>query len=419
MLRNLGEKYSPLYFLAALGLGGMSTFFFMLFMFVTPHPGTPIPTFESIQAAWADGPTPMRAAIIIGYAGLITFVLLHIRMVVWNLKEFALFRRTAAFETTRNSNAGVTLMAVPLTLAMSLNVAFVSGATLVPRMWDIIEFALPAALAIFITIGIYALRVYGRFARHIFSGNFKFEANTGLNQLLAVFAFAMVGVGMAAGAAMSQNLATASVGWAGSIFFATVSILIFAAMLPLGIKSMLRHGLAPVNTATLWLPVPIVTLWGITFVRNSHGAAFFEANATGEAGNHNMTVAMVLTIGLAIQVAFLLFGHMFMKSNGFYNDYVLTKKHQSPVAFTMVCPGVALGVLGYFAVHAGLVANGVVDKYSTVYFALLAVIWLIQAATIGLIVVLMKNQIFRGTGAEMTEAASADAAPAAKAKVSV
>lgn len=37
MIKNLGERYSPLYFLAALGFGGMAVFFFMAFMHLTPH----------------------------------------------------------------------------------------------------------------------------------------------------------------------------------------------------------------------------------------------------------------------------------------------------------------------------------------------------------------------------------------------
>lgn len=411
MLRNLGEKYSPLYFLAALGLGGMATFFFMIFMFITPHPDTPIPTFESIAASWASGSGAMQIAIVLGYVGLATFVVLHLRLLVWNLREFTLFRRTPAFEALRDSNAGVTLMAVPLTLAMTLNALFVSGATMVPGLWNVIEFALPVALAVFGAIGIYALSIYGRFVRHIFSGRFSFEANTGLNQLLGAFAFAMVGVGMAAGAAMSSTVATAAVGWAGSIFFATVSMLVFAAMLPLGLKSMLRHGLSPVNSATLWLPVPIITLWAITFVRNSHGAGFFQMNAAGEAADLSMTVAVALTIAMAAQVAFLLFGNAFMARNGYYTDYVLTKKRQSPVAFTLVCPGVAFGVLGYFGLHAGLVNNGIVAKFSVVYFALLAVLWLVQLATIALIVVLLKNQIYRGVPAAETAKAEAAAEP--------
>ena len=66
MIRDLGEKYSPLYFLAALGFGGMSVFFFMVFMHITPPPATPLPTFESIADAWAPGGAVVKSAIDVG-----------------------------------------------------------------------------------------------------------------------------------------------------------------------------------------------------------------------------------------------------------------------------------------------------------------------------------------------------------------
>lgn len=407
MLRNLGEKYSPLYFLAALGAGGMATFFFMYFMFLTPHPATPIPTFNSINAAWVAGDGVLRALIAVGYIGQVFFVLLHLVLLVWNLREFAAFRETAAYDKLRASNAGVTLMAIPLTLAMTLNGLFVAGATLVPNIWDVIELLLPIALLVFGAIGVLALRIYGRFVTRIFTGGFSFEANTGMNQLLGSFAFAMVGVGLAAGAAMSSNIATVTVGLIGSIFFMIVSMLVFAVMLPLGLKSMLRHGLAPVNSATMWLPVPIFTLWGITMVRDNHGLATLGVNAGAEqhvGGSQELMV--ILAVAIAAQAAFLLFGHAIMRRNGFYTDYVLTKKHQSPVAFTLVCPGVALGVLSFFGLHVGLVQNGVVEKFGPVYLALLAIIFVVQIVTIVGMVVLLRNQLFR-EDALPTAAASA------------
>ncbi|RRJ87038.1 hypothetical protein EG850_06455 [Gulosibacter macacae] len=410
MLRNLGEKYSPLYFLAALGAGGMATFFFMYFMFLTPHPATPIPTFNSINAAWVAGDGVLRALIAVGYIGQVFFVLLHLVLLVWNLREFAAFRETAAYDKLRASNAGVTLMAIPLTLAMTLNGLFVAGATLVPNIWDVIELLLPIALLVFGAIGVLALRIYGRFVTRIFTGGFSFEANTGMNQLLGSFAFAMVGVGLAAGAAMSSNIATVTVGLIGSIFFMIVSMLVFAVMLPLGLKSMLRHGLAPVNSATMWLPVPIFTLWGITMVRDNHGLATLGANAGAEShvgGSQELMV--ILAVAIAAQAAFLLFGHAIMRRNGFYTDYVLTKKHQSPVAFTLVCPGVALGVLSFFGLHVGLVQNGVVEKFGPVYLALLAIIFVVQIVTIVGMVVLLRNQLFRGE-----DALPAGAAPATR-----
>ncbi|NLT26444.1 MAG: hypothetical protein GXX90_07320 [Microbacteriaceae bacterium] len=411
MLRNLGEKYSPLYFLAALGAGGMATFFFMYFMFITPHPGTPIPTFESIGAAWAAGGAGMRTAIAIGYVGQVLFVLLHLSLLAWNLREYRIFRATPAFDKLRNSNAGVTLMAIPLTLGMTLNGLFVAGATLVPGIWNVIEVLLPLAVAVFATIGIGALVIYGRFIARIFTGAFSFDANNGMNQLLAAFSFAMIGVGMAAGAGMSSVTGTVMAGLVGSIFFMIVSMLVFAVMLPLGLKSMLRKGLGPVNSATMWLPVPIFTLWGITVVRDSHGLATLGALGGVEVAIGSQAVMLVLAVALAGQVAFVLFGNVLMLRNGFYVDYLLTRKHQSPVAFTLVCPGVALGVLSFFGIHAGLVNNGIVEKFSAVYFVLLAIALVIQAITIAGTFVLLRNQILRGSDAGAP--AAAPVAPAA------
>ena len=415
MLRDLGEKYSPLYFLAALGAGGTATLFFMSFMFITPHPKTPIPTFDSIAAAWQTGGTAMQIAIAVAYTGLVAFVLLHLVLLAWNLREFAGFRKTAAYAALRDSNAGVTLMAVPLTLAMTVNGMFVAGATLVPGLWGVIEVLLPLALAVFGSIGIAALVIYGRFVARIFTGSFSLEANTGLNQLLGSFSFAMIGVGLAAGAAMSSNVATVTAGLISSIFFMVASMLVFAVMLPLGVKSMLRNGLAPVNSATLWLPVPIFTLWGITMVRDNHGLQTLHAHATGTEVAHggSQPIMVLLMVAIAAQVLFLLFGHTLMRRNGYYVDYLLTAKHQSPVAFTLVCPGVALGVLGFFGLHAGLVQNGVVEKFGPVYFVILAVLFAIQLVTIAGALLLLKNQIFRSAAVPAPATAAApSAAPA-------
>ena len=146
MIKNLGEKYSPLYFLAALGFGGLAVFFFMVFMHITPHPGTPMPTFESIRAAYADGGTFMKSAIGVGYVGMIIMLIIHFGLLAWNFREFSAFRRTEAYRQLRTSNAEVTLMAIPLTLGMTVNGLFVAAMALVPGLWDIIQTLMPFAL---------------------------------------------------------------------------------------------------------------------------------------------------------------------------------------------------------------------------------------------------------------------------------
>ena len=42
----LREKFSPICFLSALGAGGLSVSFYMYLMFMIPHKGSPMTTFE-------------------------------------------------------------------------------------------------------------------------------------------------------------------------------------------------------------------------------------------------------------------------------------------------------------------------------------------------------------------------------------
>ncbi len=104
-------------------------------------------------------------------------------------------------------------MAIPLTLAMSINVSFVVGAVFVPGLWSVVEYLFPVALAGFLAVGIYALRLYGRYlARIIATGTFDFIANASLSQLVPIFAFAMIAVGFAAPGAMSHRVEINAIG---------------------------------------------------------------------------------------------------------------------------------------------------------------------------------------------------------------
>ena len=54
------EKYSPLYFLASVGAGGLAVTFFMYLMFWVPHNGRPVATFDDILAYWPTADLPHR-----------------------------------------------------------------------------------------------------------------------------------------------------------------------------------------------------------------------------------------------------------------------------------------------------------------------------------------------------------------------
>ncbi|MDF2419865.1 TsoY family (seleno)protein [Trueperella pyogenes] len=397
MIRDLHERYSPLYFLAALGFGGMSVLFFMNLMHLTPHPDSVMPTFDSICAAWATGNTGYRAAIIAGYAGFIPFFLAHLYLLVWNLKEFFAWRRTDAYTAVRTSNAEVTLMAVPLTLGMTINGLFIAGMIFVPGLWNVIEYLMPLAIVLYGSVGILALIYLSRYLVRVMHNGFDFKANGGLNQLLSSFAFTMVAVGLAAPAAMTTNPVVVVIAGALSLFFTVIAILLFLVFLPLGVMSMLRYGLSLGNSATLWLGVPIITLLAITYLRLRHGVvtvAALNPNTPAIPGT-SVWLAALLALMVAAQLAFLGLGHLAMTSNGFYKRFVFSRQEQSPAAFTLVCPGVALSVLTFFLLNVGLVKNNIFPVGSVGFVALLVAAYAIQAATLVLMASLVKNQLLR------------------------
>lgn len=420
MIRDLGEKYSPLYFLAALGFGGMSVFFFMAFMHITPHPDTPMPTFESIQDAWATGGAFMKSSIAIGYVGMIAMFITHLSLLAWNFREFSQFRRTEAYETLKSTNAEVTLMAIPLTLGMTVNGMFVAAMALIPGLWDIIENLMPLALLAYGSVGVLALVIMSTYLKRVIAGGFDFKANGGLNQLLSAFAFTMVTVGFAAPAAMSGNKTVVMFALLGSLFFGSIAVLLFVVFLPLGVMSMMRYGLSLQNSATLWLAVPISTLFAITLLRLRHGLQTLETFSPDYDGaahpKSSILVLVMLAATIAFQMTFLGLGHMVMRANGFYGQYVLDRETASPAAFTLVCPGVGLSVLSMFALHVGLVSNGIVEKFSTTYYVLVAVIVAIAAITLWLAVTLFRNQLSKSGACGKAQAAAAaeKAAPEAE-----
>lgn len=67
------DTWSPLYFLASLGAGGLAVTFFMFLMFWVPHPDQPVPVFEDILSAFFNGGLPMKAAIILAATGIAGF----------------------------------------------------------------------------------------------------------------------------------------------------------------------------------------------------------------------------------------------------------------------------------------------------------------------------------------------------------
>ncbi|MEA3354274.1 MAG: hypothetical protein U9Q33_10715 [Campylobacterota bacterium] len=372
----LKEKYTPMYFLASLGAGGLSVSFFMYLMFLIPHPNTPMAIYDQVFPAlfkgdWLSFITAFSLVFIIGFA------IFHFKLLVWNIKQHKAFKETKAYDTLMNSNAEVTLMAIPLTFAMTINVCFVLGAVFVPGLWSIVEFLFPGALLGFAVVGYYAIKIFMvYFSRLLTTGDFDFTKNNNLSQMVSIFAFSMVAVGFAAPGAMSHYIVINAIGIFGAIFFASIAILLLVIKLILGFKNMFEHGISSEASPSLWILIPILTLLGITFIRINFGLDHHFGQELAKASLFTLTSTV-----LALQLIFGMIGFSVMKKLDYFKEFVHGEK-KSPVSFALICPGVAFFVFGMFFINMGLVMNGVVAKYSIAYFILMVPFMFVQYKTI-------------------------------------
>jgi hypothetical protein len=305
------------------------------------------------------------------------FSLLHFRLLGWNLREYRRFRNSPAFQHLKTQNTEATLMTIPLTLAMSINVAFVNGAVFIPDLWHYVEYLFPFALVAFLAIGVYALRLYTRFfTRLLTTGSFDFIDNNNLGQMVSVFAFAMIAVGLAAPGAMSHHQEVNAMGIFFSIFFASIAVVLGLIKFVLGFKSMLRLGIAPIGSPSLWIVIPILTLLGITMILMSFGLQHGFNAPVSTAGLFVLT-----SVILSLQILFGLIGYSVMRRIGYFEDF-LHGDQKHPGAYALICPGVALFVFGMFFIVFGLQKNGLVERFSLEYFLVLAPFVYIQLKTI-------------------------------------
>jgi CRP-like cAMP-binding protein len=102
---------------------------------------------------------------------------------------------------------------------------------------------------------------------------------------------------------------------------------------------------------------------------------------------------------VSAQLAFLFLGWVVLSRNDYFRRYVFGTE-VSPGSWTLICPGVALGVMLHFFTNAGLVPVGLVAKFGVAYWVLTGLALAIQAATMLLVLRLGWSHFGRERAAE-------------------
>jgi len=370
------KNFNPLIFLKSLGAGGLAISFFMYLMFMTKHKA-PIPTFDTLKVYFVEHNILYIALILFAIIWLLFFAIKHIYVLIKELKNYIKFKKTEEFHKIKDTNKEVTLMSIPLTLAMTMNVLFSLSAVFIPNLRNHIEYIFPFALLWFLVIWIYALYIYWEyFSRIMTKGNFEIEEGNNLSQMIAAFAFSMVWVWFAWPAAMSQTAITSTIATILSIFFLTITFILVLIKLLVGFKEMFRKWVDIEWSSSLWIMIPILTLFWISLVRNQHGIAHISHQEVGTIGNF-----LILTIIISAQLIFGRLWYKVMRMNKYFRNYINWEKN-SVASYSLICPWVALTVLWFFFVHKWLIENHIISKFGIAYFVILLPIIYTQFITI-------------------------------------
>ena len=373
---NAREKFDPMCFLSSLGAGGLSVSFFMYLMFLVPHKDSPMATFNHIYPVLMEG-SVLSLISAFALVFIVAFAFLHFKLLIFTTKQFNIYKKTEAYTKLLNSNAEISLMTIPLTYAMTINVCFVLGAVFVPNLWSIVEYMFPFALIGFAVVGYFALKIFFEyFTRLLTKASFDFTKNNNLSQMISIFALSMIAVGFAAPGAMSHTTIVNAIGIFGAIFFASIALLLLLIKLTIGFVNMFENGIGLEASPSLWIMIPILTLLGITFIRISFGLDHNFHTPLAKSSLFTFTSFVV-----ALQIIFGILGYKVMKQNRYFEEYVNGDK-KSSVSFALICPGVAFMVFGMFFINFGLTYNGVIEKYSIAYIILMLPFVFVQYKTV-------------------------------------
>ncbi len=367
-------NWSPLHFLASLGAGGLVVTFFMYLLFWVPHPEQPIPVFNDWVLFLETASLGGQIMTIIALGGILAFGVLHFRLLLLNFKQYHHFKANDGIEKVTGTNAHTQLMALPLTLAMSINAGFIIAAVFIPDLWSIIEYLFPVSMLAFIVLGIWASRIYLSFFSHVLHhGSFDNTANNSLAQLLPSFAFVMIGVGLSAPAAMSHNETVVGISYLLTIFFITSSLFMGFIKLTIGFNDLFKEGASRASLPTLWVVIPILTITGIATMRLSHGLHTLELG-------HGASNYILLTAIFSLQIMFGLMGWAVMKRMNYFQA-ILNREEKSPVTFALICPGVALVIMGHFVLNKVMVASGIISQFGIFYMGFSLLLIILQLVT--------------------------------------
>lgn len=333
------KTYSPLFFLASLGAGGIAVIPFAFFQY-TVHKGKGLITW--FQLGHGTLPLWQEIAFYAMETVMIVFAVIHIVLTISNLKMYIPWLKSQEHKVMQNDPLKNSALIAPfISFAMTMNLFIAVFRFFIPTFQtNFQEMMLPALIA-WGLIWLFLMKTEIKLLTISFENSFDVE-KIGFGWLLHPFALAMVTVLGMGIAAMSKTHWIADT----AAFMSLVSgmmggFLLLVKLISIFKSHFQKDGLYEKQFMPNYLiVVPILTLFAISGFRFGH---YLE-----HAKHIDMKgfISLSIILAYAFQIWFLMFGLNLLK-NYFKKDFF--KKEYYLSQWGLICPFVAFAVLGVFA----------------------------------------------------------------------
>lgn len=333
----MNKNFHPLYFLAAIGAGGIAVAPFSFLNYTVTH-GKGLIKQSDIVFGNLDVWYGMLIRIL--ESVMVTFTLTHVLLMFIFTFSFLSWKKTEAYEATKqNPLISSALVAPIIAFIMTMNVFIGPVRYFIPQFAQHLQSFMLPALVLWALLWVVLITVELTHLKDVFSQTLD-PQETHFGWLLHPFALAMLtvtGTGIAAIASSHGIAHTAAfmslISGSFGVFLLILKVL-YLFQVQMGQKTLPAKHLLP----SVLVVVPAITLFAISAFRLGH---YLESHMQMEMGAYFL---MVIAGAFAFETWYLLFGMFILKD--YFKTSFFKEFHVSQ--WGLVCPLVAYAVLGSF-----------------------------------------------------------------------
>jgi len=377
--RDLGERYSPLYFFNAFAAGGIAMSFFMYLLWAARSVYSALPSFDVVVPLVTETDVVTSLVCLVALGGFLFFTALHVVLLRWNIQSFKRWQRTTPYKAFAKATDKTVLLAIPMTVTLSMLLGLCLLLIVVPFIFSLIEFILGFALVALIWLGARAVRLYIPFFENLVTQPLAEDARgNNLGQLISMLAFTTIGLGCAILSAASTIIIVLVVAYICAAFFLALSAFLALVWFLPRLSALTEARISPESAPLLWFAITPLCLGGLSvhFQNHTLASAF---GAASDAGAFFSSFCLIYAFcGLLASI-----GYFLIKSHGFLSRLVQGEIYAAGL-YAVVCPALALLLTGHYFLNAGLAQTGLIEPWGLWYAVFALPLVVAQGAVIRL-----------------------------------